>query len=643
MALFLLALAPSPAQAAPWELAPNSFYADAPPGFWSTKVELADLDGDGWVDVFFANVGGYQAGTSDSILANQAYRNLGGAGLLDVSASVFGSMPDDPNLPTVDTARVMKAADFDGDGDLDLIVGCTWSSHSRYYRNDGGWKLTELSESNLPDDTPSVGDLEVGDVDGDGDLDVVVTDWGPAPVGFVSSPGGITRLWLNDGDGVFEDVTSAQMPKIGVNWSWEHELLDVDNDFDLDLAISCRACASGGFFFVNDGAGVFVDSTKESLPNAVGAVDYEVMDIDGDGFVDLFTLQDGSGGGEGFRNRVLINDQIGGFDDATSIVFPDQENTPSFDYHAAFLDADSDGDPDVVLGAFADFDERLLLLKNGSYESTVDVWPPPVKTDGTYALAVADLNGDDRLDLVLAEGENTFRNRIFLGSGLAVDSAPPILGEPLYKGVMAPGENVAVHIRVHDNKSPSKEHDWEEVVVELAADVPTLDDADPSKIDLGWYGEYLWRGAFTLPDAEEVIHFRVCATDIAGNRACTEVTTIMVEPDPGTTSGAGTTGDMSTSGGDDTSAGTDGSATGGPAPQTTGGTDEPADSSSGDATEGGDSDGKPYPQGDDSATSGPGQDDPPEESCACRSGAPVRAPWLALGVLLFARGRRRRV
>ena len=212
-------------------------------GFWTNKVEIADLDGDGRPDLIFANGGDYS--TPGAPEPNQVFLQTGeGFRFADRTSDVLG--------PTPDLARVVKARDFNGDGRTDIVVGTTYQTQSRLYLGEGRGRFREVTDTHLPRQPLSVGDLEPGDVDGDGDLDLVLADWGPGDN--MSNDGGRTRLWLNDGAARFTDATAARMPDIRVRFSWDLELADVDNDADLDLLISCKRCG-GSYLFRNDGAG----------------------------------------------------------------------------------------------------------------------------------------------------------------------------------------------------------------------------------------------------------------------------------------------------------------------------------------------------------------------------------------------------
>ena len=79
----------------------------------------------------------------------------------------------------------------------------------------------------------SIGDAEFGDVDGDGDLDIVMIDWGAGNA--LSNTGGPLRIYLNDGSGHF---TAAAAPAQLIRFSWDMTLIDVDNDWDLDIVVS---------------------------------------------------------------------------------------------------------------------------------------------------------------------------------------------------------------------------------------------------------------------------------------------------------------------------------------------------------------------------------------------------------------------
>ena len=117
----------------------------------------------------------------------------------------------------------------------------------------------------------------------------MLADWGPG--NNMTNDGGRTRLWLNDGTGHFTDATETRMPDVLVRFSWDLELADVDNDYDLDVLVSCKRCARR-LPFSNDGTGKFTDDPR-GLPQYTNNYEFEPMDLDGDGFLDLVTINDG--------------------------------------------------------------------------------------------------------------------------------------------------------------------------------------------------------------------------------------------------------------------------------------------------------------------------------------------------------------
>ena len=121
----------------------------------------------------------------------------------------------------------------------------------------------------------SVGDAEPGDVDGDGDLDLVLADWGAG--NNMSNGGGRTRVWLNDGSGPLHRCDrQRRMP--ASYWcgspgtsSWSTSTTTLD----LDVLVSCKRCGGSGQLFRNDGTGHLRRRSGAGLPQYTNNYEFE--------------------------------------------------------------------------------------------------------------------------------------------------------------------------------------------------------------------------------------------------------------------------------------------------------------------------------------------------------------------------------
>ncbi|MEZ5965616.1 MAG: VCBS repeat-containing protein [Planctomycetota bacterium] len=337
------------------ELRPIETTTRSSPYYYAPAV--VDLDGDGHDEIIVSGLG------SGAFV----YPGLGGARFGPPIPLAFAQSP-----------TVTRVGDIDGDGDLDLLFSAsTGAAGVALARNDGNLQFTSSVAGPLPNGFGAA-DIALGDVDGDGDLDL----FGAIPVPFARN-----ALWLNDGTGVFTEVTTTNLPALFVS-TWVAEFADTDGDGDLDLVLGSN---NGVLLYENDGAGVFTDATASALPSNPGAVRGVALgDLDGDGDVDLLSTTQGA------SPTLFRNGGTGVFTDDTA------GNVPALASVSQILlgDLDGDGDRDVLTRVGSSSSQIVLLGNDGS--GRLQILPPPQPELRYEAsnLAVGDIDDDGHLDLL---------------------------------------------------------------------------------------------------------------------------------------------------------------------------------------------------------------------------------------------------
>jgi hypothetical protein len=387
-----------------------------PQNVWSNGVTTSDVDGDGDEDLLFANGSAY-GGTGAAGSQPQHLFLNDGLGVFSAAHAQLNTSPFN--------AQLVIAEDVDDDGDEDLLYASgSTGSRPRLLINQGGLQ-GGLPGSFLDESVTRIPALALrsfgicgGDVDGDGDVDVVVTDGGTFG-GFASQ----ARLLENNGSGFFSDATAARMP-VDLYNAQDVTLVDYDGDFDEDILLSGKGGAGKrSRLYLNDGSGLFsVSSVLDGLGTG-NTYEIDWADLDGDGDYDG-AVQSISGINEGWSR----ND--GGGVAPPQMTFPAPNGQD--DNEMACLDYDDDGDLDVFVGSLGGT-EKLYRNDGGGVFSNHNA-AIQAQSDSTLDMAFADLDSDGDYDMITAQGESgNFTNKVYRNVGPAKDTKLPdvtVIGAP---------------------------------------------------------------------------------------------------------------------------------------------------------------------------------------------------------------------
>lgn len=395
--------------------------------FWGVAILVASGCGEGDPEV----TSGQDVGAAASPDVVEETRSPGWfvdvAGPAGVQFVLETRIADRPMLPEI-VAGGGAAADFDGDGRLDLyLVQATGEGGNRLFRNLGDLRFEDASrESGTTDDSRFGMGAATGDFDGDGDVDLYISNLGR------------DTLLRNDGNLRFVDVTEAA--GLGdEGFSAGATFFDADGDGDLDLFVTryvdwspeteldCRQpsgsldyCApsqydrpSTDLLYRNDGDGSFTDVSSESgIRSSTGTgLGVVFVDVDDDGRQDLFVANDG------MPDHLWMN--RGGFRFEESAIRAgcdrDLSGLAKAGMGVAVEDVDDDDDWDILVCNLGGETDSLHINEGGRFvDGTARAGLGAATRRFTrFGLGLVDFDRDGHLDLFAANGRVGVGNRTY--------------------------------------------------------------------------------------------------------------------------------------------------------------------------------------------------------------------------------------
>lgn len=326
-------------------------------------VRAADFDRDGNMDVVFV---------AEADEVHQLFMGDGRGGFVDAS----------DRLPASSQGNALAVGDVNGDGAPDILIGSTGEigfgrnmtlapARNLLFLNDPArpGHFRDASRTHLPKSDDQTEGLALADMDGDGDLDIVV-----------ASPSHPNRLLINDGKGRFTDESSRLDLRAPMETREVH-VLDANGDGRKDIVFFNITSNNGPWdkdpqtrLLVNDGAGRFRDETGSRLPShRFSSWAGTVLDFNGDGAPDLLVGAIQVPGFVPLQVRAWQNDGRGNFADVTEAVVPGV--TVGRGWSMGRGDLDGDGKDDILIGGWGT-QVRLLLTNIDRYRASLPPFRP---------------------------------------------------------------------------------------------------------------------------------------------------------------------------------------------------------------------------------------------------------------------------
>lgn len=390
----------------------------------ASGLALFDYDGDGDVDIYFLNGGNLPGAKIEPPPRNTLYRNEGGWRFTDVTQSA--------GVGESGYGLGVCTGDYDNDGDADIFVN-NFGPNALYRNNGDGTFVNVAGSSGLEEKNP--GTVGAGacflDIEGDGDLDLFAARYVgftfenhrtslmngfPAYVGPLQFPPSSNRLYRNNGDGTFADVSAPS--GIGQHLSSGMGVVaaDIDNDGDADIVVANDLRANS--VFLNDGAGKFkevgslIGLAYDSFGNVQGNMGVDCADWNNDGWLDFYITTYQRQWSTLYQNNKGVY-----FDDVTRRTGAGTGSYAQVTWGTGVIDFDNDGHRDLfiacghLLDNVEQFDDttryhaRNIVLQNTGQGRFVDVTDqsgdgllPKLSSRGA---AFDDLDNDGDIDGVI--------------------------------------------------------------------------------------------------------------------------------------------------------------------------------------------------------------------------------------------------